>query len=252
MAGTTTPSKAVSPSSPQSSSSTAKKEGNRPLTPQPKSGSTPSPKKENPSPESITRETETNLFAIPWSPRTHAGIPPPTEANSPLAPQATTSTTVPSTSSSSSAANSTTSTSSTASKRKASTPSNAGDTPSRSNSADPTSASTTASASKKRRTSSTGPESEKPSKMSSERPRLSEQEKKNNHIASEQKRRLAIREGFDRLTEIVPGLEGQGRSESIVLKKSVDHMRDVLQERAELVQRIEALGGEVPPELKQV
>lgn len=55
--------------------------------------------------------------------------------------------------------------------------------------------------------------------MSAERPRLSEQEKKNNHIASEQKRRMAIREGFDRLTEIVPGLEGQGRSESIVLKK---------------------------------
>jgi hypothetical protein len=56
--------------------------------------------------------------------------------------------------------------------------------------------------------------------MSSERPRLTEQEKKNNHIASEQKRRMAIREGFDRLTEMVPGLEGQGRSESIVLKKS--------------------------------
>src|SRR5206468_1851686 len=53
----------------------------------------------------------------------------------------------------------------------------------------------------------------------SERPRLTEQEKKTNHIASEQKRRMAIREGFDRLTEIVPGLEGQGRSESIVLKK---------------------------------
>jgi heteromeric Ino2p/Ino4p transcription factor len=54
---------------------------------------------------------------------------------------------------------------------------------------------------------------------SAERPRLTEQEKKNNHIASEQKRREAIRQGFDRLTEIVPGLEGQGRSESIVLKK---------------------------------
>jgi len=62
-------------------------------------------------------------------------------------------------------------------------------------------------------------EGDKQGEMSSDRPRLSEQEKKNNHIASEQKRRLAIREGFDRLTEIVPGLEGQGRSESIVLKK---------------------------------
>ncbi|KAL7267717.1 Transcription factor [Rhizina undulata] len=87
--------------------------------------------------------------------------------------------------------------------------------------------------------------------MASERPRLSEQEKKNNHIASEQKRRLAIREGFDRLTEIVPGLEGQGRSESIVLKKSVDHMRDALHERQALIQRIQALGGQIPPELRQ-
>lgn len=105
--------------------------------------------------------------------------------------------------------------------------------------------------------------------MASERPRLSEQEKKNNHIASEQKRRMAIREGFDRLTEIVPGLEGQGRSESIVLKKclstfqpkrqeihtngiliAVDHMRDVLNERQQLIQRIQALGGDIPPELR--
>jgi hypothetical protein len=35
-------------------------------------------------------------------------------------------------------------------------------------------------------------------------------------------RGAAIREGFDRLTELVPGLEGQGRSESIVLQKTVD------------------------------
>lgn len=104
--------------------------------------------------------------------------------------------------------------------------------------------------------------------MGSERPRLTEQEKKNNHIASEQKRRTAIRQGFDRLTEIVPGLEGQGRSESVVLKKcaalcivrhecrlmksiAVDHMRDVLHERQQLIERIQALGGEVPPELRR-
>ncbi|KAF8254161.1 hypothetical protein K440DRAFT_157908 [Wilcoxina mikolae CBS 423.85] len=93
-------------------------------------------------------------------------------------------------------------------------------------------------------------EGDKQGEMFSDRPRLSEQEKKNNHIASEQKRRLAIREGFDRLTEIVPGLEGQGRSESIVLKKSVDHMREILQERQMLIERIQALGGEIPPELR--
>ncbi|KAL2370900.1 helix-loop-helix DNA-binding domain-containing protein [Blastomyces gilchristii SLH14081] len=76
-----------------------------------------------------------------------------------------------------------------------------------------------------------------------EKPRLTEQEKKNNHIASEQKRRAAIREGFDRLTELVPGLEGQGRSEGVVLRKTVDFMQMKLQERKELVEEIEKRGG---------
>jgi len=78
-----------------------------------------------------------------------------------------------------------------------------------------------------------------------EKPRLSEHEKKANHIASEQKRRQAIREGFDRLTELVPGLEGQGRSESVVLKKTVDYMRAQLVERRRLVGQIEEAGGQV-------
>lgn len=100
-----------------------------------------------------------------------------------------------------------------------------------------------------------------------EKPRLSEHEKKANHIASglpsfskqlrtftppwtdiksaEQKRRQAIREGFDRLTELVPGLEGQGRSESVVLKKTVDYMRAQLTERRRLVGQIEEAGGQV-------
>ncbi|KAI9682310.1 MAG: hypothetical protein M1817_000364 [Caeruleum heppii] len=83
-----------------------------------------------------------------------------------------------------------------------------------------------------------------------EKPRLTEQEKKNNHIASEQKRRQAIREGFDRLTELVPGLEGQGRSESVVLKKSVDFMHKSIDERRRLIREIEERGGVVPENLK--
>lgn len=78
-----------------------------------------------------------------------------------------------------------------------------------------------------------------------DKPRLTEQEKKNNHIASEQKRRAAIREGFDRLTELVPGLEGQGRSESIVLKRTVDFLREKIDERKELVREVEERGGDV-------
>ncbi|KAL2822311.1 Maf-like protein-domain-containing protein [Aspergillus cavernicola] len=80
-----------------------------------------------------------------------------------------------------------------------------------------------------------------------DKPRLTEQEKKSNHIASEQKRRAAIREGFDRLTELVPGLEGQGRSESIVLKKTVDFMHLQIQERKELIAEIERRESDLPP-----
>ncbi|KAJ3487074.1 hypothetical protein NLG97_g6488 [Lecanicillium saksenae] len=99
-----------------------------------------------------------------------------------------------------------------------------------------------------------------------EKPRLTEEEKKQNHIASaarhldpstnsaslqsEQKRRQAIREGFDRLTELVPGLEGQGRSEGLVLKKTVEYMRQQLDERQAMIERVEQTGGAVDPELK--
>ncbi|OAA62672.1 Helix-loop-helix DNA-binding protein [Niveomyces insectorum RCEF 264] len=83
-----------------------------------------------------------------------------------------------------------------------------------------------------------------------EKPRLTEEEKKQNHIASEQKRRQAIREGFDRLTELVPGLAGQGRSEGLVLKRTVDFVRASMNERQRLVQKIEARGGTVDEQLR--
>ena len=94
------------------------------------------------------------------------------------------------------------------------------------------------------------PPSATESNSAQEKPRLTEQEKKNNHIASEQKRRQAIREGFDRLTELVPGLEGQGRSESVVLKKSVDYMRLCAQERRQMIKTLEDSGVRVKPSLK--
>ncbi|KAH6900399.1 hypothetical protein B0T10DRAFT_26857 [Thelonectria olida] len=84
-----------------------------------------------------------------------------------------------------------------------------------------------------------------------DKPRLTEEEKKQNHIASEQKRRQAIREGFDRLTELVPGLEGQGRSEGLVLKRTVDYMREKLVERKAMIDRIEGAGGDVDDNLKR-
>lgn len=117
-----------------------------------------------------------------------------------------------------------------------------------------------------------------------EKPRLTEEEKKQNHIASgnfppvssfsflsfwfllfltrrrtmttcspetEQKRRQAIREGFDRLCELVPGLEGMGRSEGVVLQRTVEFMRTQLKERRELIDRVEGSGGRVDDDLKK-
>ncbi|KAI9899053.1 hypothetical protein N3K66_005514 [Trichothecium roseum] len=84
-----------------------------------------------------------------------------------------------------------------------------------------------------------------------EKPRLTEEEKKQNHIASEQKRRQAIREGFDRLTELVPGLEGQGRSEGLVLKRTVEFMREKIEDRRDIVSRIEDGGGFVDEKRKR-
>jgi len=84
-----------------------------------------------------------------------------------------------------------------------------------------------------------------------DKPRLTEEEKKQNHIASEQKRRQAIREAFDAMTELVPGLEGQGRSEGTVLKRTVEFMREQIEERRRLVQSIEEQGGHVDESMKR-
>lgn len=75
-----------------------------------------------------------------------------------------------------------------------------------------------------------------------EKPRLTEQEKKNNHIASEQKRRQAIREGFDRLATQVPGMEGQGRSEALVLSSTITYLKEQLEENKQLHAQAEAAG----------
>ncbi|KAI6889390.1 hypothetical protein KC318_g14552, partial [Hortaea werneckii] len=53
-------------------------------------------------------------------------------------------------------------------------------------------------------------------------------------IISEQKRREAIRKGFDRLSQIVPGMGGQGRSEAMVLSATVEYMKVQIKRKEEL------------------
>lgn len=64
--------------------------------------------------------------------------------------------------------------------------------------------------------------SRKPSTKSSKKQShelLSEDQKRANHIASEQKRRANIRVGFEKLVDIVPTLSSGHRSEALILQK---------------------------------
>lgn len=88
---------------------------------------------------------------------------------------------------------------------------------------------------------STAMRSQSPSNAN-DRPRLTEAQKKENHIRSEQKRREAIREGFDRLASIVPGIEGQGRSEAVVLEATIKYMREKIVERQKIIADAQAQG----------
>ena len=62
------------------------------------------------------------------------------------------------------------------------------------------------------------------------RENLSEQQKRINHITSEQKRRNLIQEGFNEIHSLVPTLRGQrerGDSKSTVLLKTVEYIREL-------------------------
>ncbi|KAJ3181597.1 hypothetical protein HDU85_003539 [Gaertneriomyces sp. JEL0708] len=58
---------------------------------------------------------------------------------------------------------------------------------------------------------------------------LTEEQKRANHIQSEQKRRGLIREGFKALSDLVPGLKGGniGTSKSVILFKTVAFIREL-------------------------
>lgn len=57
---------------------------------------------------------------------------------------------------------------------------------------------------------------------------LTEEQKRSNHILSEQKRRNLIRQGFDELCSLVPGLRGGGFSKSAMLTQAADWLDDMI------------------------
>ncbi|KAK4457719.1 hypothetical protein QBC42DRAFT_34539 [Cladorrhinum samala] len=98
--------------------------------------------------------------------------------------------------------------------------------------------------------SSSGLPQKSPDGEDDQKPRLTDEEKKANHIASEQKRRQAIRDAFDRISTIVPGLEGQARSEGIVLNSTIEYIRLKMRERRDMIAEADARGITIPADLR--
>ena len=88
------------------------------------------------------------------------------------------------------------------------------------------------------------------SQKDNDKPRLTEQQKKSNHITSEQNRRIFLRQQFDRLSEIIPGTEGKARSEAVVLEKLVEYGAAQIKEGQEMIHEIERMGGSVDSETR--
>jgi len=88
----------------------------------------------------------------------------------------------------------------------------------------------------KRRKSAVGPASKQP------RENLSETQKRENHIKSEQKRRTVIKEGFDDLCDLVPGLKGGGFSKSAMLTMAAEWLEELMQGNSQL--RLQLAGVE--------
>ncbi|KAL2759534.1 hypothetical protein ACRALDRAFT_1074206 [Sodiomyces alcalophilus JCM 7366] len=99
-------------------------------------------------------------------------------------------------------------------------------------------------------TSSKGPKKRKPKSGAPSRRRkagagakpprenLTEAQKRENHIRSEQKRRTIIKEGFEELCELVPGLKGGGFSKSTMLTMAAEWLEDILRGNEQLAAQL--------------
>lgn len=75
------------------------------------------------------------------------------------------------------------------------------------------------------------------------RENLTDEQKRENHIKSEQKRRTLIKEGFDDLCDLIPGLQSRGLSKSTMLTMAGEYLEQLLDGNKELMEQLEALEG---------
>ncbi|PRT56690.1 Protein INO4 [Wickerhamiella sorbophila] len=75
-------------------------------------------------------------------------------------------------------------------------------------------------------------------------------ERKLSHVTAEKKRRAAIRRGFDLITAVVPDLDvAQSRSEAVVLEKTVNLIKNLIEENEKLRALAQQNGVTVPSRL---
>jgi hypothetical protein len=72
---------------------------------------------------------------------------------------------------------------------------------------------------------------------------LTEEQKRENHIKSEQKRRTVIREGFENLGELVPGVKSGGFSKSTLLIMAANSLKELKDGNEILQHRLDQLEG---------
>ncbi|KAI9032908.1 hypothetical protein CLU79DRAFT_830751 [Phycomyces nitens] len=101
-----------------------------------------------------------------------------------------------------------------------------------------------------RHASSVGSEGRSPKRNKPQKELLTEEEKRTNHIASEQKRRSTIRTGFKDLTDIVPTLKNINNSKSAVLFKAVEYIRYLEKRTKSLHEKVNGLEVRVEVEGK--
>lgn len=74
------------------------------------------------------------------------------------------------------------------------------------------------------------------------KPRLTAEQKNDNHKEAENKRRNAIRETFHELSQIVPGTAGQERSEQVMLTKTSEYLKSTMDEIRQLEMQAAQMG----------
>ena len=83
----------------------------------------------------------------------------------------------------------------------------------------------------------------RPSSVKSSRQHLTEEQKKSNHIISEQKRRDLIKQGYEGIREMVPALKDVKYSKGVMLEFAADWLEDIVKSNKDLRHQLASIKG---------